>query len=114
MSDCIFCKIINREIPSTIVYENEDILGFKDISPKAPHHLLFIPKKHIAKVSDSTQDDILLLGKIIYAAKEYAEQIGLSEKGYRLVFNNGEGAGQAVFHIHLHLLGGRTMSWPPG
>ncbi|MCX8009963.1 MAG: histidine triad nucleotide-binding protein [Ignavibacteria bacterium] len=112
--DCIFCKIAAKEIPSTIVFENENIIGFNDINPKAPHHILFVPKKHIGKISETEEIDIPIIGELIFRASEYAKSIGLNESGFRLVFNNGKDAGQDVFHIHLHLLGGRKLTWPPG
>ncbi|MCX8057239.1 MAG: histidine triad nucleotide-binding protein [Ignavibacteria bacterium] len=112
--DCIFCKIIKKEINSNIVFENENVVGFSDINPVAPTHILFVPKKHIERLDNAELDDINLLGELIYQAKEYAVKIGLNNSGYRLVFNTGRDAGQAVFHIHLHLIGGRVMSWPPG
>ncbi|MBU2447056.1 MAG: histidine triad nucleotide-binding protein [Bacteroidetes bacterium] len=114
MKECIFCKIIQREIPSTVVFENDSIVGFNDISPVAPHHVLFVPKNHIEKIDDLTPDDHSTIGELVFQAKEHAKKLNLVENGYRLVFNNGKDAGQAVFHIHLHLLGGRVMSWPPG
>lgn len=112
--ECIFCKIVNKEINSNIVFENENIVGFSDINPVAPTHILFVPKKHIDKLDNAELDDINLLGELIFQAKEYAKKIGLNITGFRLVFNTGKDAGQAVFHIHLHLIGGRVMSWPPG
>ncbi|MEJ5306556.1 MAG: histidine triad nucleotide-binding protein [Ignavibacteria bacterium] len=112
--DCIFCKIINKEINSEIVFENENIIGFNDINPVAPYHVLFVPKKHIDKISNVESSDINLLGELIFQAKEYAKKLGIDESGFRLVLNTGKNAGQAVFHIHLHLIGGRMMSWPPG
>ncbi len=112
--ECIFCKIINGELNSEIVFDNENIIGFNDINPVAPTHVLFVPRKHIEKVDDFETEDLALIGELIYRAKEYAKKIGLNSSGYRLVFNNGKDAGQAVFHIHLHLIGGRIMSWPPG
>ncbi len=112
--ECIFCKIINKEINSEIVFENNNVVGFNDINPVAPNHILFVPKKHIDRLDNAEFDDINLLGELIYQAKEYANKIGLNNSGYRLVFNTGKDAGQAVFHIHLHLIGGRVMSWPPG
>lgn len=112
--DCIFCKIINKEINSEIVFENENIIGFNDINPVAPYHVLFVPKKHIDKISNVESSDIDLLGELIFQAKEYAKKLGIDESGFRLVLNTGKNAGQAVFHIHLHLIGGRMMSWPPG
>lgn len=114
MADCIFCKIINKEINSNIVLENENIIGFNDINPVAPIHVLFVPKKHIDRLYHAELEDISLLGELIFSAKEYATKIGLNESGYRLVINTGKDAGQAVFHLHLHLIGGRIMSWPPG
>ena len=112
--DCIFCKIVNKELNSEIVFENENIVGFNDINPVAPYHILFVPKKHIDRLTNAELEDINLLGELIYQAKEYAKKIGLDNSGYRLVLNTGKDAGQAVFHIHLHLIGGRVMSWPPG
>jgi histidine triad (HIT) family protein len=112
--DCIFCKIIKKEIPSKIVYEDENIIGFEDINPQAPVHILIIPKEHIPMINDIRDNHIKLIGDMIFVAKKLAKEKGISETGYRLVFNNGENAGQEVFHIHLHLLGGRKFTWPPG
>ena len=112
-ADCIFCKIVSKKIPSKIVLDEKDILAFHDVNPKAPVHLLVITKQHVAKIDDMTDAQGELLGKMIYAAKKLAEEYNIKQ-GYRLVFNNGLEAGQSVFHIHLHLLGGRPMSWPPG
>ena len=112
--DCIFCKIARGEMPAKIVLENEDVIAFHDINPQAPVHVLVIPRKHIARVSDMTADDVPLLGKIIFAGKQVAEKLGIAEDGFRLVFNNGRNGGQHVYHIHLHVLGGRAMLWPPG
>ena len=114
MSETIFSKIIKREIPATIVYENEDVLAFNDVNPEAPIHCLFIPKVAIATVNDIQPDQAQLIGKLFIAAKEYAREIGVDESGYRLVMNCNEDAGQTVFHIHLHFLAGRKLSWPPG
>jgi len=114
MSDTIFTKIINREIPAQIEYEDDELLAFADISPQAPVHILIIPKKPIATINDAEDDDAELMGKIILAAKKIAKQKGIADDGYRLVFNCNEGAGQTVFHIHCHLLGGRPLLWPPG
>ena len=111
--DCLFCKIVNGEIPSDKVYEDPFLIGFRDISPQAPTHILFIPKKHIGMLDDLTPEDATLIGSMTLAAKEMAAKEGL-EQGYRLVLNNGASAGQSVFHIHMHLLGGRPMHWPPG
>ncbi|MCK5077851.1 MAG: histidine triad nucleotide-binding protein [Calditrichia bacterium] len=114
MKDCLFCKIAEGEIPSDIVYEDNEVVAFKDINPQAPVHVLIIPKKHIAKIADISSDDQLLIGKLIFTANNLGREMGISEDGYRLVFNNGKNAGQEVYHIHLHLLGGRSMQWPPG
>ncbi len=111
---CIFCKIIDGEIPSKKIYEDEHVMAFHDVNPVAPVHALIIPKKHIGKVSELDDADEQLMGKLITTAKKVAEELELSEKGFRLVFNNGKSANQTVFHIHLHLLGGRAMTWPPG
>ena len=114
MEDSIFTKIINREIPADIVYEDEEIISFKDVNPKAPVHLLIVPKKQIPTLNDIVSNDQLLMAKIIATAVRLAKEFKIDEKGYRLVFNCNEEAGQTVFHIHCHLLGGRTMNWPPG
>jgi histidine triad (HIT) family protein len=114
MSDDLFLKIINREIPADIVFETEDVLAFRDINPQAPVHVLIIPKVHIRTVNDIQKDQAELVGSLYLAAKEIARDEGLSEDGYRLVMNCNRAAGQVVFHIHLHLLGGREFSWPPG
>ncbi|MEN1727889.1 MAG: histidine triad nucleotide-binding protein [Pseudomonadota bacterium] len=114
MPDDLFLKIVNREIPADIVFENDEILAFRDVNPQAPTHILIIPKRRIPTINDLQDDDALLTGRMILAAREIAASEGLAEDGYRLVFNcNGHG-GQTVFHIHLHLLGGRPLSWPPG
>ena len=112
--ECLFCKIIEKEIPSGIVYEDNEIIAFNDINPQAPVHVIIIPKKHIEKISDIMSEDIDIIGKLIFTAKNIAKEQGISESGYRLVFNCNKDAGQAVFHIHLHLLGGRKLNWPPG
>ncbi|MBM4175547.1 MAG: histidine triad nucleotide-binding protein [Ignavibacteria bacterium] len=114
MKECIFCKIIQHDIPSTVVFENDNLIGFNDINPVAPHHVLFVPKNHIEKMDDLTPINHSIIGELVFHAKEYAKKLNLIENGYRLVFNNGKDAGQAVFHIHLHLIGGRVMAWPPG
>jgi histidine triad (HIT) family protein len=114
MSEDLFLKIINREIPADIVYETEEILAFRDVNPQAPVHILIIPKIHIRTVNDIQADQAEVIGKLFIAAKTIAREAGLSEKGYRLVMNCNEGAGQTVFHVHLHLLGGRALGWPPG
>lgn len=112
--ECIFCKIINKEINSDIVFENESVIGFNDINPVAPTHILFVPKKHIDRLDNAELDDVNLLGELIYQAKEHAKKIGLNNTGFRIVINTGKEAGQAVFHLHIHLIGGRVMAWPPG
>ena len=112
--DCLFCKIINGDIPADIVYQDDDVLGFRDVNPQAPTHILFIPKKHIATVNYLEIDDAQLVGKLYLAAKKVATDAGFAEEGYRLVMNCNAGAGQTVFHIHLHMLAGRALSWPPG
>jgi len=113
MSDCIFCKIVSGEIPSSKVYEDENILAFHDIDKKAPVHMLIVPKKHIASVSDTPESDMGIFAELIGAAKKLAALNGL-EGGFRLVVNDGADGGQTVAHLHVHLLGGRRMSWPPG
>lgn len=114
MANTIFSKIIAKEIPADIIFEDDDILAFRDINPQAPQHILIIPKKEIPTINDVENSDAELVGKLILCAKEIAKELGISEKGYRLVFNCNSDAGQDVFHIHLHLLGGRKFSWPPG
>ena len=114
MSECLFCKIRDGEIPAEMVYEDDDVLAFNDVNPQAPVHVLVIPKKHISTVNDIGADDAALVGKMVQAAKEIANQRKIAADGYRLVVNCNQNAGQTVFHIHLHLLGGRRMSWPPG
>lgn len=114
MSDCIFCKIAAGAMPAKIVHQDDQVLAFHDIHPQAPTHILVIPKKHIATLLDATPEDAPILGKLQLAAVELARQFGLARDGFRLVTNCLEGAGQSVFHLHLHLLGGRRMGWPPG
>ena len=112
MSNCLFCKMVAGEIKPDIVYEYEEILAFRDINPQAPTHILIIPKRHITTLNDL--DDAQLGGQILLAAVELAKQEGLAEDGYRMVFNCNRNGGQAVYHLHLHLLGGRQLGWPPG
>ena len=114
MNDTIFDKIIRKEITASIVFEDEYILAFKDINPQAPIHILIIPKKQIPTINDIKLDDIELTGKLVYRAKLLAAELGIAEEGYRLVFNCNKNGGQEVYHIHLHLLAGRSMKWPPG
>ena len=113
VSNCLFCKIIDKKISATIEYENDSLIAIQDINPQAPVHILVFPKRHIAHVSDIEEKDQVLMGEMIFQAKKMACEHKL-EEGFRLVFNNGPKAGQSVFHVHLHLLGGRQMSWPPG
>jgi histidine triad (HIT) family protein len=114
MADDLFLKIIAREIPADIVFENDDVLAFRDLNPQAPLHVLIIPKIHIATINDMQQHDAELFGKLFLAAREIAAEHGFAEDGYRVVMNCNAAAGQTVFHVHLHLLGGREFSWPPG
>lgn len=114
MGDTIFGKIIRREIPADIVFENDDVVGFRDLNPQAPVHVLFIPKKPLPTLDDAQPADAELLGKVLLAAADYARQEGLAEQGYRTVINCNEHGGQTVFHLHVHLLAGRRMGWPPG
>ena len=114
MPDCLFCKIINREIPATIVYQDERIVAFNDINPQAPTHVLVVPRRHIATLNELTGDDDQLAGEVVRRAAAIAKERGIANAGYRTVFNTNAGAGQTVFHIHLHLIGGRPMHWPPG
>ena len=111
--DCIFCKILAGEIPSTKVYETDTVYAFRDINPAAPTHVLIIPKRHIERVADLADGDAGLMGELLLAARDVAAQDGVSE-AFRLIVNNGEGVGQSVFHIHMHLLAGRKLGWPPG
>ena len=111
-ANCLFCKIIKGEIPADKLYEDDEILAFRDIAPQAPVHFLVIPKKHISGPAQMAEKDEQLLGKLIRVGSELAEKEGIEH--FRMVFNNGEQAGQTVFHIHLHILGGRAMNWPPG
>jgi histidine triad (HIT) family protein len=111
---CLFCKIIDRQIPASIVYEDERVLAFNDINPQAPTHVLILPKRHIATLNDLQAADDGLVGELIRRAAAIAKDRGLEASGYRTVFNTNKDAGQTVFHIHLHLLGGRIFAWPPG
>lgn len=110
----LFEKIAAREIPADIVYETEDILAFRDIAPQAPTHILIVPKKPIVRVAEANEDDAMLLGRLLLVSREVASQVGVLDSGYRLVINNGMDAGEAVPHLHVHLLGGRSLAWPPG
>ncbi|HTP04365.1 MAG TPA: histidine triad nucleotide-binding protein [Nitrospirota bacterium] len=112
--NCIFCKIIEKKMPSKTVYEDNLVTAFEDVNPQAPVHLLVVPKKHIPEIHSMTEADKDLIGHLFLTAKKIANDVGLDSKGYRMVINNGAGAGQTVFHIHLHILSGRRFSWPPG
>ncbi len=111
---CLFCKIASRELSADIIFEDTNLMVFRDINPQAPTHLLIIPKQHIPTINEADSKDEQLLGHMILTAKKIASQEGLSDTGYRLVFNVNNGGGQEVYHIHLHILGGRQMTWPPG
>lgn len=114
MSDCLFCRIVAGQIPAKKVHEDALCIGFLDINPQAPQHALFIPKRHIATMNEATPEDRELLGHLLVSAAKYAREQGISDTGYRLVMNTNSAAGQTVFHVHLHLLGGRQLTWPPG
>ena len=114
MTDCIFCKIAAGEIPATKVYDDGEVLAFRDINPEAPVHLLVIPRRHIATLNDLTEADAALIGWLYLAAKQVAIELGVAENGYRTVINCNRDAGQIVFHVHMHLLAGRELGWPPG
>jgi histidine triad (HIT) family protein len=111
---CLFCKIVKGEVPAKVVLDTEHVLAFRDINPGAPQHVLVIPKEHIASIHDARREHAPLLGELMLAGREVAELLGLGETGYRLVMNTGADAGQSVFHVHLHVMGGRPMAWPPG
>lgn len=114
MTDTLFSKIIRREIPADIVYEDDEVLAFRDINPQAPHHVLFIPKTPVPTLNDLTAENVALIGNLFLAAAKFAKKEGFAESGYRCVINCNEDGGQTVFHLHLHLLAGRQMNWPPG
>jgi histidine triad (HIT) family protein len=114
MSDCVFCKMAAGEIEPDTVYEDEEILAFRDLNPQAPLHVLIIPKRHIATTNELAAEDAPLVGRLVWVAARIAEEQGVAESGYRTVLNCNAGAGQSVFHLHLHLLGGRRLGWPPG
>lgn len=114
MTDCLFCKMVSGAIAPAIVYEDDTVLAFRDINPQAPTHVLVIPRQHIATLNDLRNEDAALIGRLYLVAGQIAQQAGIAERGYRTVMNCNAEAGQSVFHIHLHLLGGRPMHWPPG
>jgi histidine triad (HIT) family protein len=111
---CLFCQIVEKKVPAKVAYEDDQVMAFHDIRPQAPVHVLVIPKKHITSLMDMTAGDDALVGGVVRRARELAREMGLGERGFRLVFNAGDDAGYSVYHIHLHLLGGRALSWPPG
>lgn len=114
MSNCLFCRIVAGDIPAKIAYQDDDVVAFHDINPQAPLHVLVIPRKHIATINDLQADDAEIVGKLFLVAQQIATEAGYSDDGYRVVMNCGVDAGQTVFHIHLHLLAGRRLTWPPG
>lgn len=114
MPSCLFCRIVNREIPGSIVYEDGRLLAFDDVNPQAPTHVLIVPKRHIESLNELAVEDDGLIGQLVRRAAAIAKDRGLSERGYRTVFNTNRDGGQTVFHVHLHLLGGRSLTWPPG
>lgn len=114
MSETLFLDIIERRVPADIVYETDDVIGFRDINPQAPHHVLFVPKQHVRTINDLSPEQAPLVGRLFLAAKTYAAEIGVADEGYRVVMNCNAGAGQSVWHIHLHFLAGRPLTWPPG
>lgn len=112
--DCLFCKIASGEMNTSLIYEDNAIVAFHDINPQAPHHILIIPRQHIATINDAGQADSDLIGEMVLVAKRLAKKYKIDESGYRLVLNCNDAGGQEVYHLHLHLLGGRAMAWPPG
>ncbi len=114
MTNCLFCQIINHEIPAKIIYEDDKVVAFDDIHPRAPIHKLIIPRKHIATLNDLNPEDVEISGQLLFTAQQLAKQFDIADSGYRVIMNCNANAGQVVFHIHLHLLGGRLMTWPPG
>jgi len=113
-NDCIFCRIVDRQAPAKIVFEDETSVAFEDLNPQAPVHLLVVPRRHLPSLKEATAEDEPLLGHLFTVAANLARERGLETKGYRTVINNGSGAGQSVFHLHVHVLGGRVFRWPPG
>jgi histidine triad (HIT) family protein len=114
MSECLFCKIVARAIPAALVYEDELVVAFDDINPQAPVHSLVIPRKHFTSIAELQESDVTLLGRLLLAGNTVAKKKGIADTGYRFVINTGAHGGQSVFHLHLHVLGGRHMGWPPG
>jgi len=111
---CLFCKIVTKEIPAKIMFEDDDLVAFHDINPGAPTHVLLIPKQHITGLSEVKPEEQAIVGKLLLAAPRVAEQAGVAQSGYRVVINNGPHAGQSVMHLHVHVIGGRALGWPPG
>lgn len=114
VQECIFCRIIAKEVPSDIIYEDDEVVAFRDINPQAPVHVLIVPRKHLPTLNDIAPEDQPLLGKLLLIARQLAHQLQVADDGYRLVLNVNRGAGQSIYHIHMHLLGGRVFHWPPG
>lgn len=114
MTDCLFCRIVGREIPASIVYEDQRVMAFDDVNPQAPTHVLVIPKRHVASLNELSVEDDQIVGELVRRAAAIAKERGIAAGGFRTVFNTNRDAGQTVFHIHLHLLGGRSLTWPPG
>ena len=112
--DCVFCQIIDKKMKTEMIFEDEDIVAFHDINPQAPSHILIVPKKHISRVSELDDEDAPLLGKMIMLAKDIAKKNEFRESGFRIAMNDGKDGGQTIFHIHMHLLSGRRLMWPPG
>lgn len=113
MSDCLFCRIVAGEIPADVVHADDDLIAFRDVAPKAPVHVLVIPRKHVASLADAGEEDGALLGRLLAATSDVARELGVGD-AFRVAVNSGAGAGQSVFHLHLHVLGGRPFDWPPG
>jgi histidine triad (HIT) family protein len=114
MTDCIFCRIASGDIPASVVYQDDQVVAFRDLNPQAPTHVLVVPRRHVATLNDLGEADAELVGRMYLAARQIAADEGIAERGYRTVFNCNADAGQSVFHLHLHVLGGRPMGWPPG
>jgi histidine triad (HIT) family protein len=114
MNDCLFCGIVEGRIKGTVVYQDESVVAFKDVRPQAPVHILIVPRKHVATILDLETNDQAVIGQIFFVVKKLAREQGIAESGFRVVVNSGADAGQSVFHLHFHLLGGRHLGWPPG
>ena len=114
MDNCLFCRIASGEAPARVLFADDDLVAFHDLHPQAPVHVLVVPRRHVASLAHGSADDAALLGRLCLAAAEAARRTGIAESGFRVVVNNGAGVGQSVFHVHLHVLGGRPLGWPPG